>query len=77
MLHLMLDIALRIIYQMKKLNIQLMELTEHNFISKDDQTIISGFETGTHEWLARQSGVPAIAPRPLLLVQSIIRDERI
>ena len=25
----------------------------------------AGFETGTHAWLARQSGVLAIAPRPL------------
>ena len=33
---------------------------------------IVGFETGTHVWLARQSGALAIAPRPLLLWYNII-----
>ena len=32
-------------------------------------TGIAGIEPGTHAWLARQSGAPAIAPRPLLCVQ--------
>ena len=31
-------------------------------------TVAAGFETGTHAWLARQSGAQAIAPRPFLWV---------
>ena len=34
----------------------------------------AGFEPGTNAWLARQSGAPTIAPRPLLFEDYIFSE---